>query len=415
MPFPLLARKVKKFASQHLLQLKHLLGGRGFLKFKRLYRLKGALGHGGFGIVYRAVRINDQLPVAVKFIERRNVREWGKIDDHKVPMEIALLARCSNVSGVIALIDWFSLPEGFLIVMERPIPCMDLFDFIHHQKMLDENLARFLFRPIVKAVTELTERKVLHRDLKDENILINLANGQIKLIDFGAATVFTRNRCHDFQGTRLYCPPEWFLHSLYLGREATVWSLGVLLFNMLNGRLPFLNEKDICTAHLLGPLPFFTTLSKAARDLLAQCLSFEASSRPSLHQILAHPWLNDASAPIDWCQLSAACSSQWVVGKVEETEEQRAVTGICHRNKNEGKDGKGRKRGETALALSYDERTLISGKENCASFSQQQRRIRYSSAQRIVSRSLHTTALSPQNSHKTFNTIRPTQTTDIAQ
>ncbi|KAI3413549.1 hypothetical protein GPALN_011039 [Globodera pallida] len=350
MPFPLLARKVKRFASQHILQLKHLLGARGFSTFKRLYRLKGELGHGGFGIVYRAVRISDQLPVAVKFIERRNVRDWGKLDDHRVPMEIALLARCSHVPGVIALLDWFSLPEGFLIVMERPIRCMDLFDFIHYQKTLDENLARFLFRQIVEAVIELAERRVLHRDLKDENILINLTTGQIKLIDFGAATALTRNRCHDFQGTRLYCPPEWFLHSLYLGREATVWSLGVLLFNMLNGRLPFLNEKDVCTAHLLGPLPFFTALSKAARDLLAQCLSFEAFSRPSLHQILAHPWLNKKSAPADWGQLSACCS-HLVVGRVEETADgERSATAVGHHG-----DGRRRRRVESGLALSCDE------------------------------------------------------------
>ncbi|KAL3080702.1 hypothetical protein niasHT_030608 [Heterodera trifolii] len=121
---------------------------------------------------------NDKITEANSALVVEALRAITEIDDHKVPMEIALLARCSNVSGVIALIDWFSLPEGFLIVMERPIPCMDLFDFIHHQKMLDENLARFLFRPIVKSVIELTERKVLHRDLKDENILINLANAR---------------------------------------------------------------------------------------------------------------------------------------------------------------------------------------------------------------------------------------------
>lgn len=63
-------------------------------------------------------------------------------------------------------------------------------------------------------------------------------------------------------GTRLYCPPEWFLHSIYLGREAAVWSLGILLYNMLNGRLPFRNEKEICTSHLLGPLPFYAQVSK---------------------------------------------------------------------------------------------------------------------------------------------------------
>ena len=107
------------------------------------------------------------------------------------------------------------------------------------------------------------ERRVLHRDLKDENVVIDLLTGEIRLIDFGAATLLKQTCYQDFQGsssvtfhfqkrikfpgTRLYCPPEWFLHSLYFAKEAATWSLGVLLYNMLNGRLPFLNEKDICT------------------------------------------------------------------------------------------------------------------------------------------------------------------------
>jgi serine/threonine protein kinase len=153
-----------------------------------------------------------------------------------------MLARCTRVPGVIGLLDWFSLPEGFLLVMERPSPCLDLFDFIHRQRCLAEPLARFLFRQVVQAVADCAANRVLHRDLKDENVLLELGTGRVRLIDFGAATLLNRTRFHDFQGTRLYCPPEWFLHSLYLGREAAVWSLGVLLYNMLNGRLPFLNE-----------------------------------------------------------------------------------------------------------------------------------------------------------------------------
>uniref|UniRef100_A0A1I8B102 non-specific serine/threonine protein kinase n=1 Tax=Meloidogyne hapla TaxID=6305 RepID=A0A1I8B102_MELHA len=302
MPLPVLARKMQKLASQQLHQLKQLLTGRGFIKFKRLYKIKGELGQGGFGIVYKGVRLSDMLPVAVKFIERRHVREWGRLGEQRVPMEICMLTRCNQLPGVITLLDWFSLPEGYLIVMERPSPCIDLFDFIQQQKYLDESLAKHLFSQIVKTIIDCSKLLVLHRDIKDENILLELNTGRIKLIDFGAATLLKKSRYQDFQSTRLYCPPEWFLHSLYLGQEATVWSLGVLLYNMLNGRLPFLNERDICTSHLLGPLPFYVPVSREARELLTQCLNFDPFLRPSLEQLLTHPWLTKTE--IEWNKLN---------------------------------------------------------------------------------------------------------------
>ncbi|KAK6745732.1 hypothetical protein RB195_012074 [Necator americanus] len=307
MTLPVFAKKVKKLASFQLFNLKLLLNGessRGFNKFKKHYKLKGELGRGGFGIVYRAVRVADELPVAVKFIDRRTVREWGKINDEQVPMEICMLAKCSKIRGVIRLIDWYSIPEGYLIVMERPYPCVDMFDFIKGQQKLDEEMARFLFRQIAQTLHECSQKRVLHRDLKDENVVIDLVTGDTKLIDFGAATVLKKSHYTDFQGTRLYCPPEWFLHSLYLGKEAAVWSLGVLLYNSLNGRLPFKNEKDICTAHLLGPLPFYTSVSAEAKDLIACCLAFDPFSRCSLEEILKHPWVTKSTG--DWLTLSAA-------------------------------------------------------------------------------------------------------------
>lgn len=307
MTLPVFAKKVKKLASFQLFNLKLLLNGessRGFNKFKKHYKLKGELGRGGFGIVYRAVRVSDELPVAVKFIDRRSVREWGKINDEQLPMEICMLAKCSKIKGVIRLLDWYSIPEGYLIVMERPYPCVDMFDFIKGQQKLNEEMARFLFRQIVQTLHECSQKRVLHRDLKDENIIIDLVTGDTKLIDFGAATVLKKSHYADFQGTRLYCPPEWFLHSLYLGREAAVWSLGVLLYNSLNGRLPFKNEKDICTAHLLGPLPFYTTVSAEAKDLIARCLAFDPFSRCTIEEILRHPWVVKSTG--DWLTMSSA-------------------------------------------------------------------------------------------------------------
>ncbi|UMM24271.1 hypothetical protein L5515_004582 [Caenorhabditis briggsae] len=213
-------------------------------------------------------------------------------------MEICMLAKCSKIRGVIRLLDWYSIPEGFLIVMERPYPCIDMFDFIKGQGKISEEMAHFLFRQITVTVHECVQNRVLHRDLKDENVVIDLVTGSTKLIDFGAATVLRRSQYSDFQGTRLYCPPEWFLHSLYLGREAAVWSLGVLLYNSLNGRLPFRNEKDICTAHLLGPLPFFVPVSSEVKDLISKCLTFDPFQRCSLEAILNHPWVKQQ--PLSW-------------------------------------------------------------------------------------------------------------------
>ncbi|VDM19996.1 unnamed protein product [Wuchereria bancrofti] len=296
-----IAKKVKKLATVQLYNLKLLLNGRGLSNFKKRYKLKGELGRGGFGIVYRGVRICDELPVAIKFIDRDQVRNWGKLEDERLPMEICMLARCVNVPGVIKLLDWYSMPQGFLIVMTRPYPCVDLFDFIKSHKKLDEDLTRFLFRQIALTIHDCAQQKVLHRDLKDENIVIDLVSGETSLIDFGAATLLKKNHYTDFQGTRLYCPPEWFLHSMYLGCEAAVWSLGVLLYNMLNGRLPFRNEKEICTSHLLGTLPFYAEVSKSAVDLVNQCLHFEPNKRCTLDTILKHSWIRTPCA--DWYTL----------------------------------------------------------------------------------------------------------------
>lgn len=138
--------------------------------FKRNYKLGPEIGRGGFGVVYSGFRTHDREPVAIKYVARRNVTDWSQLRGKEVPLEIALLEQCREVQGVIRLLDWFERPDGFLIVMERPSPYCDLFDYISDRGALDEAITRFFFKQIVETAIACAGRSVVHRDIKDENV-----------------------------------------------------------------------------------------------------------------------------------------------------------------------------------------------------------------------------------------------------
>lgn len=253
---------------------------RGKKKLYADYEVKGVIGKGGFGVVYAANRKSDGLEVAVK--------EVLKETNNNVSLEVALMEQVNGVPGVITILDYFESTYFFYIVMER-FNSKDLFDFISEQGPINETLARDLFSQIVETVSLCHQKGVVHRDIKDENILVDINTLKTKLIDFGSGAYLEHKVYREFRGTRVYSPPEWIKCGAYTAEALTVWSLGILLYDMVCGDIPFESDMEISIARIIWSPQL--KLTSQVKDLISGCLTLDPDKRMTLDMVQDHAWL----------------------------------------------------------------------------------------------------------------------------
>ncbi|XP_056453576.1 PAS domain-containing serine/threonine-protein kinase [Gadus chalcogrammus] len=268
-------------------------------QFEEEYQPLKAVGKGAFGFVWKALRCCDGQEVVVKFIKKARVVSECWVEDPmlgRVSQEIAILTRMQH-HNIVKVLEVFENSSYFQLVMEKHGEGLDLFEFIDKQPRLDEALASYIFRQLVAAVFYLRSKNVLHRDIKDENIIIDTCF-HIRLIDFGSAAVLAPGKLfYTFCGTLEYCSPEVLQGTPYKGPELEMWSLGVLLYTLLFSENPFCGVEEILQARLKPPFDISTDL----HDMLSDMLQPEPEKRMTLDQLLLQSWV---SQPISLAEYS---------------------------------------------------------------------------------------------------------------
>uniref|UniRef100_A0A4W6DW32 non-specific serine/threonine protein kinase n=1 Tax=Lates calcarifer TaxID=8187 RepID=A0A4W6DW32_LATCA len=250
-------------------------------EFEAKYLQLEKLGEGGFGSVYAGIRKTDNLPVL-----------HGKI--YNIPMEVLLMLRAAGgprsvgKSSAVTLVDWYDLNQETLLVMERPAPSVDLLTYmLNNNGPMDENTVKVCGHIFLGRVAIVMHSKgVFHRDIKSENILIETGSDvpRVRIIDFGCGCTVKNEPYRGFSGTSAYAPPEYFTRGAYEAAPTTVWQLGALLYELLDGYNQFITSE-----FLHKNITFNTGLSQDCQDLLNMCLALNPKERATLEQMQQHP------------------------------------------------------------------------------------------------------------------------------
>ncbi|XP_022246120.1 maternal embryonic leucine zipper kinase-like, partial [Limulus polyphemus] len=263
------------------------------------YTLHETIGTGGFAKVKLGTHVLTGDKVAIKIMDKRLLGE----DLPRVKLEIEALKELSH-QHICKLYQKIEIENKIFLILEY-CPGGELFDYIVERDRLEEKEARVFFRQIVSAVAYIHNKGYAHRDLKPENLLLD-DEQNLKLIDFGLCARpkgGMETHLETCCGSPAYAAPELISGQEYLGNEADIWSLGVLLFALLCGYLPF-DDDNVSTLYKKiqngeYECPFW--LSQKSKQLLHRLLQVNPKHRITVTELLTDPWLMEGfTEPVLW-------------------------------------------------------------------------------------------------------------------
>ncbi|KAL9650469.1 hypothetical protein ABK040_004692 [Willaertia magna] len=259
------------------------------------YQLGRTLGSGTFSKVKLAVDTIDNSHWAIKIVDRKMVQKENM--EAQLKREIAIMKILKH-KHVVQLREVLQSSKRIYIVLEL-ITGGELFDRIVEAKRFDENTARKYFQQLISGIEYCHSQGIAHRDLKPENLLLD-ENDVLKISDFGLSalsgsdgsgkTKMLMTTC----GTPNYVAPEVLKEQGYDGKKADVWSVGVILYVMLAGYLPFEDQtmKGLFSKIEAGKFSYPSHFTADQKDLISKMLVVDPNKRISIDQIINHKWFN---------------------------------------------------------------------------------------------------------------------------
>ncbi|XP_015038779.2 mucin-5AC isoform X4 [Drosophila pseudoobscura] len=259
-------------------------------KLRQRFDIIKKLGQGTYGKVQLGINKETGQEVAIKTIKKCKIE--AEADLVRIRREVQIMSSVHH-PNIIHIYEVFENREKMVLVMEFAAGG-ELYDYLSERKVLNEEEARRIFRQVATAVYYCHKHKICHRDLKLENILLD-EKGNAKIADFGLSNVFDAGRLlGTFCGSPLYASPEIVEGTPYQGPEVDCWSLGVLLYTLVYGSMPFdgSNFKRLVKQISQGDYYEPRKPSRAStliRDMLTVC----PRKRATIEQICAHWWVNE--------------------------------------------------------------------------------------------------------------------------